>query len=195
MNIRIYLLFFFFIILHELMHLIVACMLKKYPKKIWITPFGMKMELKENDKNLKAKAKYVQNILIYLSGPILNFVISVIGYNIVLKNGNVNIIFFTAIEMIYTNFTLGIFNLVPIYPLDGGRILKEIMKLIFGIKRAYKYSYIITKYSVILSTLISSFVIIYINNISVIFIVCFLWYLLFKERKRIKRIEYLKGLK
>ena len=46
---------------------------------------------------------------------------------------------FWGLMIIYANILLIIFNLMPIYPLDGGRILKGILYVLFGKKKAEKY--------------------------------------------------------
>ena len=40
-------------------------------------------------------------------------------------------IYITKQETIYTNLLIMFFNLIPIYPLDGGRILKRILHIKF----------------------------------------------------------------
>ena len=39
--------------------------------------------------------------------------------------------------LIYSNLLIFIFNMLPIYPLDGGRILKAIVHIKYGLFTAY----------------------------------------------------------
>ena len=73
--------------------------------------------------------------LVALAGPAMNFVLGVIGVVLmvlfarfggaVAQPMNDNLAYFFS-AMAFLNFVLMIFNLLPVYPLDGGRILGEI---------------------------------------------------------------------
>lgn len=85
-------------------------------------------------------------------------------------------------QIVYANWLIAIFNLLPIYPLDGGRIIKGILHIIFGKWTAIKY---ISDISIIICTIITavaSITILYIHNISIFFIVIYLWIIAIKER-------------
>ena len=78
--------------------------------------------------------------------------------------------------------------------MDGGRVLKEILKLAFGNKKAYKYTYLASKTILILLTVVASIAILYIQNIAVVLILAYLWYLevleirKYNRRKEIERL-------
>ena len=91
--------------------------------------------------------------------------------------------------IIYTNFLIMIFNLLPIYPLDGGRILKGILHISFGKRKSEKYINNISKITVIIITAITSILILYIQNISFILIDIYLGYLIIKEDLIYKKRE------
>ena len=73
---------------------------------------------------------------------------------------------------------------MPIYPLDGGRILKNIFKILYGNKRANTYINTISNVIVIALTMLSSILIIAYKNIAIFFIIIVLWSLTIKENKR-----------
>ena len=91
--------------------------------------------------------------------------------------------------MIFSNVTLIIFNILPIYPLDGGRILKSIIYIIKGKHTAEKYIYRISYTTLIIITIISSIAILYLKNIAIFLAIIFLWglqmkeYMIYKNRK------------
>ena len=71
--------------------------------------------------------------------------------------------------------------------MDGGRVLKEVLHIIFGKKKAYKVTYIISKTVLILLTMLSSIAILYIHNIAILIIIAYLWYLEIVEIRRYNR--------
>ncbi len=85
--------------------------------------------------------------------------------------------------VIYSNILIGLFNLIPIYPLDGGRIIKDFLHIMCGLEKKYRYINIISNASIIILTAFSSIIIMYTKNISILFIIVYLWYLTAKENK------------
>lgn len=118
----------------------------------------------------------------YLSGPISNFIIPAVVYYLNIENEE-------KIKIIYTNLSLCIFNLLPIIPLDGGNVLKEILKSKFNNLKANKINLYISKISLALLTFIYSIAIIKIKNISILILILYLWYLNFVEEKKIELLE------
>ena len=88
--------------------------------------------------------------------------------------------------IVYSNILIAIFNLMPIYPLDGGRIIKCLMDLFVGRKKAYTYIQIITNVFMVLLTLVGSILVYYLKNIAVFFIVVYLWIIVVRENKFIR---------
>lgn len=77
-----------------------------------------------------------------------------------------------------------IINLLLIYPLDGGRILKGLFLFSFDYKKAMDVVNCISNFSLIMITFISSIGILYYRNISIVIFIFYLWYLVFVENKR-----------
>ena len=121
----------------------------------------------------------IKKIWIALAGPITNIMIMFIT---IIFNKNIETILYQ--EIIYSNLLIAIFNLLPIYPLDGGRVLKEVIHIMKGRKRAIELTNYISNVSMILLTFTSSIAIYYYKNIAILFIVAYLWCMIFIENKR-----------
>ena len=135
---HIYVLFLIFIIIHELSHMIVGIMVGFDVTRLEIAPFGCHINFKINIRNynkkiLKGTICSLKNIIVAMAGPVANLIIALIFYS----NFKYEII-------IYINLILAIFNMLPIYPLDGGRILKQNLVLFIGRRKALKYTDIIS---------------------------------------------------
>lgn len=176
-----------FAIIHELGHLLAGILLGMKPEKLELMPFGVsvsfKINVKEYNKKIK-KANFleVKKIIVALAGPITNFAIILITSNLKL-----NIV--KSLIVIYTNLLIMIFNLLPVYPLDGGRISKGILHINLGKRKAEKYINNISRITVMIITAISSILILYLQNIAIIIIDAYLWYLVIKENLRLKKRE------
>lgn len=164
-----------FAFVHELGHICTGLILKLKPKTLELMPFGVSItfEIYEYKKLVETK-----KIIIALAGPVTNLII-VLVTNFLHINDNLKQM------IIYSNLLIAIFNMIPLYPLDGGRILKGIIRLK---KSEIKTDEIINKISnivIVLITAISSIVILYIKNFAIIFILIYLWIMVIKQNKRL----------
>ncbi len=168
-----------FAIIHEFGHLIAGLILGMKPEKMEIMPYGVSISFKimlddYNKKIHNGNLLEIKKIIVALAGPFTNLLIILATWNI---NQNV----FSSLIIIYANILLIIFNLLPIYPLDGGRILKGILHIIFGKRKAEKYINHISFVSVIILTLISSILVYSVKNISIFLIILVLWGIFIKQ--------------
>lgn len=86
--------------------------------------------------------------------------------------------------MIYANLLIGIFNLIPIYPLDGGRILRAVLNKFYDYKIIDEVSNNISNVTMVLLTVIASIGTLYLKNISILCIIIYLWVIRIAENKR-----------
>ena len=197
-QIEMYIVLMVFAIIHELGHLIAGLLLKFKPKEIKLTPIGLQIQFKisNNEYNLKVKNGKSLNIkkaIIALAGPLVNLIISTIA--IIIAKFNVSFQNMYIYELIlYSNFLIAMFNLIPIYPMDGGRVINEILKIIYGNKKAYKITYILSKTILILLTAVASIAILYLQNISVLIVLAYLWYLEIVEIRKYNRRKNIEKL-
>lgn len=121
---------FIFVIIHELMHYLIARILGFSGFDIEILPVGAVLKMKNLD---EANAK--EDLMISLSGPLLNLLLAAIFYIlfIVFKRPYFSLI-------CNTNLAIGIFNLIPAFPLDGGRVLRDILSFNNIYRRANEIS-------------------------------------------------------
>lgn len=181
-QIKIYAMIMLFAIIHEFGHLFSGILLGMRPTKIEVKPFGVSIDfdITRKDYNIKIRKGNlleVKKIFVALAGPITNILIITI---LILFN-IFNINYYDKMIMIFSNVTLIIFNIFPIYPLDGGRILKSLIYIFKGKQTAEKYIYRISYTTLIMITIISSIAILYLKNIAIFLIVIFLWGLQMKE--------------
>lgn len=124
------------------------------------------------------KAKWWIQFAVSFAGPATNFIIAVIlaGFAQVTRRETI----------IYTNLLLGIFNLLPVFPLDGGRMLKAVLQRFYTIKITDEYIHKISNMIMVILTVIASIGTIYLKNIAVPLIIIYLWIITIAENKRYK---------
>mgnify|MGYP002099986102 CR=1 FL=1 len=177
-QIKIYITMMICAILHELGHLIMGIILGMKPEKLEIIPIGIRITFKLNIKDINKKVKKankleIKKILIAIAGPAINILLIIISAT-------------TKINFIYANLLLAIINLVPIYPLDGGRILKGIITIFKGKQKGEQTINIISIISTIITTIIGTIAVINNKNIAIIFFIIYIWAIVIKENKKYK---------
>ncbi len=171
-NLNIYLVFLFFVLIHEIAHLIVGLMIGGKAEKMYITPFGVSLEIYSY-----GKSSSLNKILFYLSGPLINFILAIIFFYL---KSDINL----KEEIIYTNIAICFFNLLPILPLDGGKILKEIFNILFKSEKANEIIIVFSKVFLGIISLIYSILIIKVKNIYILTLLIYLWYLFLIEENK-----------
>lgn len=152
--------FMILIIVHELGHILVSLLFKWKIDKVIVLPFGCLTKFNE----IINRPLY-QDFLVASSGIILQLIFYTIFVN------KIDYKYFSSI-----NYFIIVFNLIPIYPLDGSKILN----IFFNIITSYKNS--------ILLTVIVSYILIIVLSIYFLSsnkLICFVLIFLFIEVNRL----------
>ena len=187
-------LFMLFVIIHELGHIIIALLYKWNIEKILILPFGAITFFNE-----KINKPLLEEFLISIFGIIFQLIFYFF-INIYIND--------LIIDKI--NIFLLLFSIIPIYPLDGSKIINIIFNKFFSFQFSHKLSIILS------ILLIINFIFIYKNNLFLILSFIFLikniiyeiknhkyiikkflleryiYYFNFKKIKKIKKIKQMK---
>lgn len=193
-QIEVYCLCLIFALIHELGHVLVARLLGYKLLKFKIMPLGFSIVIQTNiedyNKKINKGNMYVlKNLTISIAGPITNIILFIIALflpiELMLKE-----------KIIYINALIAIFNLIPMYPLDGSRIIQNLLKLFCSNKESYKYTNIVANVTLIIFTIFCSIFILYAKNIAIVAILIYLWYANIKENEKQKiRNEILQKFK
>lgn len=186
-QIEIYAMIMFFAMIHECGHFLAGIILGMKIEKIEIKPFGFSISFKLKPKDYNKKIKKgnrleIKKIIVALAGPLTNVIIICIT-----KSLKINIV--EEIIIIYTNLLLILFNILPVYPLDGGRMLKGVLHIHYGKQKANQYINAISFYTLVILTAIASIAILYLRNVAIVIGIGILWILFLKENKVYKARE------
>lgn len=170
-------------IIHELGHVVMGLIMGLKIEKIEIMPLGLSVSFKLNidDYNKKIKKGNIlqlKKVAIAIAGPLTNLVMLLISLNT-----NINLKIVSNEVIAYANILIILFNLLPIYPLDGGRILKELIHIFEGSIKSKIYIRKVSKAVIIALTMIGSVGIMYLKNIAIFFIIIYLWIVFVRENR------------
>jgi Zn-dependent protease/CBS domain-containing protein len=122
-------LFFISILLHEFGHSIIAIKYKLKVRRITLFVFGGVAEIS------KEPPKSSAEFWIAIAGPITSFILAAIFYLLAKLFEQSQYLMASFRYLALINFILAIFNLIPGFPLDGGRIFRAI---VWAISKNYK---------------------------------------------------------
>ena len=125
------------VVLHELGHSLVAMKFGAQVRSVTLLPIGGVASMRS------IPEKPYQELLVSIAGPCVNVVIALIlmavrgGYH---SLGEQNVFPMSVGELVdalvNANLILAVFNLIPAFPMDGGRVLRSILALFLPFPRA-----------------------------------------------------------
>jgi Zn-dependent protease/CBS domain-containing protein len=123
---------FLSVLVHELAHSLYAVRAGGKVRDITLIMIGGVSQLSEPPRSARAEA------MMALVGPVASLLLGGVFYLLyraVAETGLLNLRF-ALFQLVYLNVVLGLFNLVPAFPMDGGRILRGVLASRWGLLRA-----------------------------------------------------------
>ncbi len=168
----IFLLFYISAFTHEVAHMVMALLLRVEVIELFFSPFGVNAVYQQEHSFLK-------EMLISIAGPLLSLILGLFAKNE----------FIRAMNLLFMGL-----NLFPIYPLDGGRIVRGFFQLYYGKQKGIQKSNQVSDFFLKILFLIASIITWKFRNGSLFILFFYIWTLFEKERKRehlVQRINYL----
>ena len=166
---------FSIVLVHELGHTYMAYRFNWRIKKITLLPFGGMVEMDEY-----GNRPVHEEILVTINGPIQH--VWLIAASFLLLNTP----FWSQGDhqlFLFHNVTILLFNLLPILPLDGGRLLFSLLSLLYPFFKAHQLTYTFSLTFLSILSLIS--ITIFPFHLNLYAVIMFLWlfhYLEWKQR-------------
>ena len=186
---------FLCVVLHELGHALMAKRFGIKTEKITLLPIGGMASFEKLPESPK------QELLVVFAGPLVNVVIAVFLYFIVPVHEIMQLNFTETFEslmgfsvqnflffLFIVNVALVIFNMIPAFPLDGGRILRALLAIRIGRVRATEIAANIGLMIAVLFFLIGL-----LYNPFLIFIALFIFLGAFGENQMVQHLALLDG--
>ena len=131
---------FFFVTLHELCHSLVAVRLGIKVKEITLLPIGGIASMQTMPE------KPSQEFLISIVGPLFNLLVVIVFYYPLKSILGAEVLFhrpfstetwpLTIAYLYWINLILAVFNLIPAFPMDGGRVVRSLLARYLGVQKA-----------------------------------------------------------
>ncbi|MCI9365467.1 MAG: hypothetical protein HFJ54_02370 [Clostridia bacterium] len=149
-----------------------------------IMPVGIKVLFKidminYNKKIKKANLLALKKLIVAIAGPLVNLLF-VMLFIILDKEYIVGV---ESDILIYVNVLIFLFNMLIIYPLDGGRILKNIIYIFKGKENSLRVTNIVSNVFAILVSIFTFYLSIISKNFIFILVLMYIWIIVVKENK------------
>lgn len=159
------------VLLHEYGHSLTARRYNIQTRDITLYPIGGVARLE------RMPDKPVQELWVALAGPAVNVVIAAVLFGILLFTGGLTPLSQLGIvdgpfweRVMYANISLVLFNLIPAFPMDGGRVLRAILAMNIDYVRATQIAAMLGQGAALVFGFIGLF-----TNPMLVFIAFFIW--------------------
>lgn len=170
---------FFIVFIHEVVHYLFARHYKFSGFDIEFMLVGAVIKFKDLD-----EASPKEDLVISISGPMANLVLCILFFLLHRRFP------YGEFYMLFEgNLAIGLFNLIPAFPLDGGRILRDVLNLKFMYKKSNKIMIIVS--IVVGSLFMFCYILLFLrgrNNFNIGIIGIFIIIASLKEKERIAYI-------
>lgn len=194
-NVSLVLAVFICVVMHELGHALTAKRFGIDTKKIALLPIGGMATMDKIPESPK------QELLVTLAGPLVNIIIALLLYFTIPVKELMYLNFTETIEILSSfsvqnflfylfivNIALVIFNLIPAFPMDGGRVLRALLAIRMNRVKATQIASTMGQVIAVIFLLIGL-----LYNPFLIFIALFIFLGAFGENQLVHHIELLKG--
>jgi len=146
--------FFACVVLHELGHSFTARHFGIGVRRILLMPIGGMAEFDSIPRQPS------RELLITLAGPAVNFAIAALLWNFVGFGGDDYAADATGFAqlLLWANLVMGCFNLLPVFPMDGGRILRALLATRLSYLRATYWAATVGKVLALIAGVVAAFV-------------------------------------
>jgi len=194
-NVAFILTVFLCVVLHELGHALMARRFKIGTKKITLLPIGGIASMEKIPESPR------QEFLVSIAGPIVNVIIATLLYFIIpikdIMNLNLDESFSFLVRFNMQNFlfylflvnvALVVFNMIPAFPMDGGRVLRALLAMKMNRVKATQIAASVGQFFAVLFLIIGL-----LYNPFLIFIALFIFLGAYGENKMVQHLMLLKG--
>ncbi len=185
------------VVLHELGHALMAKRFGVSTKKITLLPIGGVASLE------KIPEEPYQEFLVAIAGPLVNVVIALLLFFLVPVQSVLQLPLVEMLEelnelsvsnflfyLFLANAGLVVFNMIPAFPMDGGRVLRAVLAMYTDRVKATSIAAAIGQFIAMIFLLLGLFV-----NIFLVFIALFVFIGAYGENKMVQHTALLKGHK
>lgn len=157
-------------LIHEIGHIICLVVLGEKPESVEFSFYGIKLE-----RSRQSSLTAAEEMAVFAAGPIMNFIIS--AFMLPFASGHTGMKTAAAIS-----FCVGVFNLLPCCPLDGGNILSSFLAFITDEGKAGKICFYISCFTIVVMAVLGVALIFVNGNFTLTAVAVYLAWAVFKMK-------------